>query len=142
MATEDPAMRVHDSQLEYDGDLIYRRHGELFTGIGYDDTPEQGMSEVSYRDGVQEGPARDWYLSGRLKGESYFRENVQHGVAREYAENGNVLSEAVYEYGILLSRAERNASGEMRSTYELSPDNPNYELVDRFRREKNWPRAG
>lgn len=126
-------------ELEYDEELIYRWRGELFTGIGYDDGSPTGLSEVSYRYGVQEGPARDWYPSGALKAESYFRENVQHGVAREYAEDGEVRSEAVYEYGILLSKSARGVDGEYRRIYKLADDSPNRRLLEGFRMEKGWP---
>jgi len=141
-AEDHPVVRVPDSELEYDENLTYRWHGELFTGIGYDDTSPSGLSEVSYRYGAQEGPARDWFPSGALKGESWFREGVQHGTAREYDEDGEVSSEAAYEYGILLSRSERGEDGQLRQVYQLADDSPNRRLVERFRRERGWPDNG
>lgn len=134
-----PAIRVPDSELEYDEELVYRWRGELFTGIGYDDTSPAGLSEVSYRYGVQDGPARDWYPSGALKGESQFREGVQHGTARELDEDGAVSSEAVYEYGILVSKSERGGDGQLRQVFVLAENSPNGRLLERFRREKGWP---
>ncbi|GAB3004108.1 hypothetical protein LWP59_10600 [Amycolatopsis acidiphila] len=141
-SAEGSVMRVPDSELEYDEELIYRWRGELFTGVGYDDGSPSGLSEVCYRHGMQEGPARDWYPSGVLKGESYFRENVQHGVTREYTEGGEVESEAVYEYGILLSKSERGEDGEFRQVYRLADGSPNRRLLQRFREEKGWPEIG
>jgi antitoxin component YwqK of YwqJK toxin-antitoxin module len=134
-----PATRVSDSELEYGEELIYRWRGEPFTGIGYDDSPPSGLSEVSYRNRMQEGPAQDWYPSGVLRGESVFRENVLHGVVTEYAENGDVRSEAVYEYGIALSKSERGEDGEFRQIYRLADDSPNRRLLEGFRRDKRWP---
>ena len=60
---------------------------------------------------------------------------VQHGIAREYAEDG----EAVYEYGILLSRSE---DGQFRQVYRLADDSPNRRLLEPFRWEKGWPEIG
>ena len=135
---DDPVTRVPDSELDYDEQLSYRWRGELFTGVGFDDSPS-GLSEITYRHGVQEGPARDRYPSGILKGESWFREGVQHGTAREYDEDGRASSEAVYEYGILISRSERDQDGRLRQVYRLADDSPNSRLLERFRREKGWP---
>lgn len=88
---------------------------------------------------AREGPARDWYPSGALKGDSQYREGVQHGIAREHTEDGEVRSEAVYEYGILLSRSERGEDAQLREVYRLADDSPNRRLLERFRWEKGWP---
>jgi len=141
-SAEGPVTRVPDSELDYDEELTYRWHGGLFTGVGYDDASPSGLSEVSYRYGLQDGPARDWYPSGALKGESQFREGVQHGIAREYAEDGEVRSEAVYEYGILLSKSERAEDGQFREVYRLAEESPNRGLLERLRWDKGWPEIG
>ena len=136
MPANQPEVRVPDSELDFDDELIYRWHGSLFTGIGYEDVPGRGLSEISYRYGTQEGPARDWYPSGALKGESHFREGVLHGIAREYAEDGTLLKEASHEYGILVGRQERDVSGEMVTTFTLDPKGQTYATLEQYRREK------
>jgi antitoxin component YwqK of YwqJK toxin-antitoxin module len=133
-----PELIVPDSELDFDEELTYRWHGELFTGVGYEDKPGRGRSEVSYRYGVQEGPARDWYPSGALKGESFFRENVQHGVMREYSEEGTLTKESLYEYGILVEEKQTNANGEMITKSILSAEDDKHKLLDHYRREKGW----
>lgn len=135
-------LRVPDSELDFDDELFYRWHDSPFTGVGYENLPGGGVSEISYRYGMQEGPARDWYPSGSLKGESHFRENVQHGISREYAEDGSLIMEATYEYGILVKRRERDEGGRMVATFALGPDSDTYSLLDRYRREKGWPESG
>lgn len=139
MTQDKPELIVPDSELDFDEDLTYRWRGELFTGVGYEDIPGRGRSEVSYRYGTQEGPARDWYPSGTLKGESFFRENVQHGARREYDQGGVLIKESFYEYGILVREKERDACGEMIAKSILSPGDKNHELLERYRREKGWP---
>jgi antitoxin component YwqK of YwqJK toxin-antitoxin module len=131
--------RVPDSELDFDDDLIYRWRGELFTGVGFEESPDGALSEASYEYGVQQGPARDWYPSGDLKGESHFHDNVQHGVTREYSQEGSLLMESFYEYGILVEKRERGSSGEMSTTYVLAPDEETYRTLERYRRERGWP---
>ncbi|WP_239311924.1 MULTISPECIES: toxin-antitoxin system YwqK family antitoxin [unclassified Frankia] len=136
---ESGVARVEDSELDFDEDLIYTYRGVLFTGIGYEEVPGHGFSEISYRQGMQAGPARDWYPSGALKGESYFWENVLHGPLREFDEDGNVQFEAVYEYGILVSSLRSDASGAVVESSEISDESPNFSLLERYRRERAWP---
>jgi antitoxin component YwqK of YwqJK toxin-antitoxin module len=131
--------RIPDSELEFDNDLTYTANGELFTGIGYEDVPGRGLSEVSYRDGLQDGPARDYYPSGRLKGESHHRENTLHGVSRDFDPEGNLLNESLYEYGILVRSTQWDSSGRVLEEKAIDPDSPNYRLLERHRREKKWP---
>jgi hypothetical protein len=119
--------------------LTYRWHGPLFTGVGFDEADDGTRSEVSYRHGVQEGPARDWYASGVLKGESWFRDNVQHGIAREYDNGGNLLSETSCEYGIMVFKSERNQEGCMIQTFEIDREDQNFARLERYRNEKGWP---
>jgi antitoxin component YwqK of YwqJK toxin-antitoxin module len=139
MTAGQPEARIPDSELEFDDELIYRWHGSLFTGVGYEDVPGVGLSEISYRCGVQEGPARDWYPSGVLKAESHFHDNVLHGITREYAENGILTKESFQEYGILVNRRERDENGDMIPTFALDPADQAYNLLERYRREKGWP---
>ncbi|MEV6414219.1 hypothetical protein [Kribbella sp. NPDC051718] len=99
---------VRDSELEFDSDLVFTLDGEAFTGIAYEESAELGRSEIAYRDGLQEGLARDWYPSGVPKGESRYVQNVLHGTSREFDEQGRLVVEERYEYGVcvLALRAE------------------------------------
>lgn len=127
------ALRVPDGQLDYDEELIYWLRGEKFTGIGYEEIPGRGVSEISYRDGLQDGPARDWYPSGVLKGESIYHKNLLHGHVREFRENGSLISDKEYEHGILVRSVEYDASGEMTSSSTLAESSPNYSRLKRLR---------
>ena len=139
MTIDEVGRRVPDSELDYDEELVYRWQGALFTGVGFDEMADGVRSEVSYRYGLRDGPARDWYPSGALKAELWFRENVHHGMEREYDECENLLREGCFEYGILVSRAERDDQGNMAVKFRIDPDSKNYEILDRYRREKGWP---
>lgn len=69
---------VPDSDLDFDSDLVFTLNGAAFTGIAYEETPELGRSEISHRDGLQEGPAREWNPAGVLTGESNHVQGVLH----------------------------------------------------------------
>jgi hypothetical protein len=98
-----------------------------------------GRSEVSYRDGVQSGPARDWYPSGSLKGESWFVEGVLHGAAREYDESGVLVEESLYAYGILISKRTRERGHRLVEREWLDPRSEAGQMLERLRRERRWP---
>lgn len=139
MVTDKPEVRVPDSELDYDDELTYQWRGTLFTGVGFDVAKNGSRSEISYCFGVQDGPARDWYPSGTLKGETWFRDNVQHGFAREYDEDGNLLCEMSFEYGIMTAKSERDESGQMVETFRIYPNSQNHARLERYRRERGWP---
>jgi hypothetical protein len=132
----DGGARVPDAELEYDSELVYRHHGIRFTGVGYEQTPAM-RSEITYVDGLQHGPARDWSADGRLVGESYYFENTLHGWQRAYGDNGEPLTEELFLYGILVRRIDHRADGVRE--WNL-PDNDEHQLLlARFRSERDWP---
>jgi hypothetical protein len=138
----EPAAHVADDELEFDEEFIYRHNGTRFTGIGFERGPNGILSEVSYRDGLQDGPALDYYPSGVLRGVSDYRQNSLHGRVREFGEDGTLLQESVYEYGILLHTVMRDQSGELAETFRIDENGPNYVLLRKYRRERDWPRFG
>ena len=128
-------LRVPDDELDYDDDLVYSYHGERFTGVGYDEAEGHGLSEISYVDGLQDGPARDWYPSGSLKSEEFFRKNIRHGRSREYREDGLLLSEDVHEFGVHIQSRVFDSEGRGTTTLELAEGSPNYQLLQRIRNQ-------
>jgi hypothetical protein len=134
-----PDSRVPNSELDFDAELTYRWHDALFTGIGYEESPDGRLSEISYRNGMQEGPARDWDSAGNLKVESNFRENILHGLSRIYAADGTLTEEVAYEYGIIVEQREQNSLGKLVTAFIVTPESQLYALLERYRREKEWP---
>jgi hypothetical protein len=138
--TDDAALpRVEDSDLDYDSDLIFTYRGRLFTGVAYEDVPGKWLSEVTYLDGMQDGPAREWFPSGVLRGESHYRENVLHGISREFDEKGRLVTEETHEYGILVSRKKLDASGHVIESFKITPDHQHYARLEHYRQAKQWP---
>ncbi|GGK05300.1 hypothetical protein GCM10010123_38960 [Pilimelia anulata] len=93
--------RVSDEHLDFDDDQVFYFEGRRFTGISFSDEPVR--SEISYVNGLQNGPARDWYSSGGLMSETNYRDDVKHGEEREYFEDGLLKARRLYENGVLVS---------------------------------------
>lgn len=125
-------LRVPDELLDYDEESIYTYEGERFTGIGYADVPGHGLSEISYVDGVQDGPARDWYVSGQLRYEANYKRNVRHGSTRQFREDGSLVSESVYDDGLLVRSVTVDADGNVVDHYENLGSSPNSPQLRQF----------
>jgi hypothetical protein len=69
---EASALRVPDAELEFGPDLVMHYRGQPFTGIAFDVMEDGTRSELSYVDGLQHGPARDWDASGPLRAEDFW----------------------------------------------------------------------
>lgn len=129
---------VPDSELEYDSDLIFTHEGEIFTGVGFEETPETGRQEISYRDGMQDGWTREWYPSKVLRDEAHYIQGVSHGLTREFDPAGNLIKETSHEYGIRILTREFDSSGQVIAIEELDPHDGAARYLERLRIERNW----
>lgn len=130
--------RVPDDELNFDyldndSHLVFTYKGKRFTGVSYDDDPVDGLWEVSYVDGLQEGPERKWYLSGQLKSETMFRADMRHGHNREYREDGTLASESLYEYGVRVSARTFAEDGSVVDSFVISEESRDFDLLQRRR---------
>ena len=131
--TSTSPLKIHDSELDYDENLVYTYHGNLFTGIGFDDS-SQGRAEITYVQGRQEGPASEWFTSGQLKEESNYVNNALHGPSREFDIEGRLLEERWYEFGILVRSTRWDVeNNEVVRHFEISQSAPEYLLLQRYR---------
>lgn len=87
-----------------------KREGE---SIDYwPEKPEAVQRTISYKNGLVEGMAKAFYLSGALKWERPFRDNLQHGVEKQYAADGAVEKTIYWIKGDAVSEdAYRKSSG-------------------------------
>jgi hypothetical protein len=135
---EQPHVRVSDDELDYDyldndSHLVFMYKSKRFTGVSYDDVPYDGLFEISYVDGLQEGPQRAWYLSGQLKSETLFRADMRHGHDREYREDGALALETLYEYGVRVSSRTFAEDGSVVDSFDLSKESRDFDLLQRRR---------
>ena len=127
-----------DDDLDFDEDLIHTYRGELFTGVGYEESNGRRVSEIRYVNGRQDGVARSWHADGSLWEESSYRQNFRHGKHISYDTQGIARLEETYEYGILLSRIERDAEGKVSNVFELKPEDPQRKILSGFRADFAW----
>ena len=87
--------------------------------------------------GRREGIRREYYETGELESEHRYRDGVFAGVGREYSRDGKTTTERQHAEGILLKQLTRTTKGDLRVTFELTPDHPNYsQLSPELRRLK------
>ncbi|WP_136707797.1 hypothetical protein [Agromyces sp. H66] len=129
---------VKDSELDYDSDLVCTLDGVPFTGTAVEESV-LGKSEITFKDGLQEGPARDWYPSGVLKGESQFIQGALHGTVREFRPDGALAETSQYEYGIRVLRHTFGTDGSVVEMEELDVSSDEADLLHRLRRDHGWP---
>ena len=91
-------LRVPDAELEFGPDLVMHYRGQPFTGVSYEVMEDGTRSELTYVNGLQQGPARDWDASGRLRAEDSWHANVRHGHSHTYDESGTVISEQWWDH--------------------------------------------
>jgi antitoxin component YwqK of YwqJK toxin-antitoxin module len=92
-------LRVPDAELDFGPDLVIHYQGRPFTGVSYEVMEDGTRSELTYEDGCQQGPARDWDASGRLRAEEFWRGNLRHGPSRTYDQSGAAISEQWWDHG-------------------------------------------
>lgn len=129
--------RVPEDDLEFDSDQVFTHDAEPFTGIAYDESAV-GRSEVSYRDGLQDGPSRDWFPSGALRSEMMYVRGARHGVSRAYDEHGHLSSETWFEYDICTLRKRYGKDGTLDGVDEIDMSAATGHLLARYRAEYGW----
>jgi antitoxin component YwqK of YwqJK toxin-antitoxin module len=72
--------------------------GRPFTGVSYEVMADGTRSELTYVEGCQEGPARDWDASGRLRAEESWHAKFRYGPSRTYDESGAVISQQWWDH--------------------------------------------
>ncbi len=126
--------RVDAGEIEFNDDYSYTHEGERFSGIGYElDAKGNLISEITFVDGVQEGPRRAWYPSGAKKAEDNIHQGGLNGLSLEWYESGALKKKTLGEHGIALERDEWDEAGNLLSTFRLTESHPNHRLLMRWR---------
>lgn len=127
---EGTTKRVDYDDLDYTSEAIYVFEGTPFTGVGVE-TWEDGSvrCEISFLEGKEHGPARDFHRNGNLAGETVYVSGKRHGLEREWSADGRLVAESVHESGILMKTTKWSKDGEAEIVYERPTDDPMYELV-------------
>ena len=129
--------RVNISEIDFNDDYSYTYKGEAFTGVVMEHGPAgELISEMSFVDGVKEGPIREWYKSGAKRSEKNLHHGALHGVSMEWFETGKPKKREVAELGILLESDEWDEDGTLVATYRLSENDANFKILQQLRSAK------
>lgn len=131
--------RVHDDELDFDSDQVMHYRGRPFTGVSFAEESDGTRSELSHRNGLQDGPAHVWYPSGLLMEETQYRENKAHGQELEYDRSGALVRASTLEYGIIVMSTHYGPNGEVISREQIDEHSFEYTVLERYRRQLNWP---
>ncbi len=124
--------RVHFDDLHEDQLATFE--GVPFTGIAFAESDEQRLTdEVEFRNGLQDGVARDWYANGQLRSEGRFRKGARHGPYAEWYETGAPKRQANYELGVLLKETAWDQAGAVERQYAIDPASSTYRILELLR---------
>jgi antitoxin component YwqK of YwqJK toxin-antitoxin module len=98
-------------------------------------------AEEEYRDGLLSGGKRAWHRPGVLEQEAECAQGVFHGRVRQWHESGLPATDEVYEYGIRLRGQAWDESGNLVEEYTLSESDPDFDILQAFRRGEAEPGA-
>lgn len=133
-------IRVKDSELDMTSNLLTLWNGLPFTGIAYESyeyaEKEYLLSEMAFTDGMQDGPARDWYyLSEQIESEAHYLRGLLHGISREWSQTGQLLVEAEYEYSVLVYKRIWNEEGLLIDRFEVNKNDAKFQNLIHSRRK-------
>lgn len=137
--------RVPADEIVEDEEGVARHGGVEFTGVAYEELPDGGVSEITFINGLQDGPATDRTASGRVLGVTRYRRGAPRGPSLEsleWYEDGKPRSQALYDHGILLTLTEWSEDGEVSRTYTLSDSDPLRETLELLRAGGGGARHG
>lgn len=132
--------RVNTDEIEFTNDYTYQWKGRPFSGIGFE-LGDDGrvISEIEFNNGMQNGTARSYYSTGGVRREAQYENNTLHGFVRDWNEDGVLQSEEEYERGVCVRRKARDLGGELSLCYELSENDPQFEILVLLRNAKFTP---
>jgi len=134
---------INEDDLVVDEDGTYVWQDQPFTGTARQYTRDGALiSENSYVNGIQEGPARYWYPSGEPLGEEHFANNSRHGPSREWYRDGKPKRDAVYEHAVLVRDKQWDEKGNLGRDFQLTEEDPLYGILQSLRQVYGKARSG
>jgi hypothetical protein len=124
--------------LDFGPDQVHMWNGRPFTGVAFKEFEGRLIEEISFVDGLQDGPACLWDTFGRLREVWHYYHGNSHRTQRKFDEHGRVTLEAVHEHGIE-TRQQRWDGDRLVESYELPADDPKRERLAQLRERNPWP---
>lgn len=110
--SESGVQRIDFEDVEFDDELALV-HGAPFTGIITSAHPNGLRTEKNYRDGLPEGPQREWYPSGQLKEECIAIRGHGASTIVEWYENGQMKRRTYCRFGFQIRVQEWTQNGQL-----------------------------
>jgi antitoxin component YwqK of YwqJK toxin-antitoxin module len=112
--------RVAFRSLRHDEDGKMWHEGNLFTGIAVEYWPNGKVaSEMSYLDGIEDGPSVGWHDNGVPRRETNYRRGRVAGIVRKWDRNGQLSMEEEVDGGVALWRKQWDERGNLVEDYRL-----------------------
>ncbi|WP_051901242.1 toxin-antitoxin system YwqK family antitoxin [Streptomyces aureus] len=107
---------VDDPELDMGIDRSLTHQGRPFTGETVEADPRTGqvVAMTTYAEGLEDGPAREWYADGTDRAEGQCRRGIPYGRWRDWHHNGRLAVEKEYgARGTVRSIKKWSESGEL-----------------------------
>jgi hypothetical protein len=129
-------MRIKGSRLVYDAPSgLFLLKDQPFTGVSYSRYPNgKRETETEWRDGLNWGRTRHWYVDGLLLGDAQMERGVCHGPFKEWHPNGAIAEEGECEYGIVIWQKKWGVDGNLVDDYRLKKSDRQYKSLQQRRR--------
>ena len=89
-------INIDDTETDSDGSTLYE--AKPYTGEVIETDRDGNLIYLNtYTMGWDDGPYREWYAGGGLKGEGRTRLGIPVGIWRAWHENGQLAEESVYD---------------------------------------------
>lgn len=132
---------INMENLEYTDEGIYTYQGIPFCGFGIEYYENgQLQSEISYRDGIENGITREWFSNGQLECENQIVNGGKHGRCQEWFESGRLKNDSLYEFGILTKKKQWDETGKLVQEFEISEHDNLYSTLLLFRETNKMPK--
>jgi antitoxin component YwqK of YwqJK toxin-antitoxin module len=87
-----PRIDIDDPEFEMDeGEVVFYR-GERFTGEVVEYQQGALVSLVTYKDGIEDGPSKEWYMDGTLRSDGVLRGGFPVGESKDWHPNGRLAA--------------------------------------------------
>lgn len=87
-----PRIDIDDPEFEMDESEVVSYQGQRFTGEVVEYQRGALISLVTYKDGIEDGPSKEWYMDGTLSSEGTLRGGFPVGESKEWHPNGRLAS--------------------------------------------------
>ncbi|MGW2184173.1 toxin-antitoxin system YwqK family antitoxin [Streptomyces sp. NPDC001732] len=87
-----PRIDIDDPEFEMDEGEVVSYRGERFTGEVVEYQQGALVSLVTYKEGIEDGPSKEWYMDGTLRAEGILRGGFPVGESRTWHPNGRLAS--------------------------------------------------